>query len=127
MTVSSKIAIAVVEHRGNYLIGERPQGVALAGLWEFPGGKVQPDETPEQAAVRECREETGLEVTVVGRYADVEHQYDHGDVSLAFFACRVLGSVQPPRPPFQWVAAVRLGDYEFPAANASLVDYLKSL
>jgi len=122
-----QIAIAVVEHHGMYLIGQRPAGVPLAGLWEFPGGKVQSDETPEEAAVRECREETGLDVNVVGRYPNVEHQYEHGHVSLAFFACRLANADQRPIPPFQWVAAARLGDFQFPAANAALIDSLKSL
>lgn len=122
-----QIAIAVIEQNGMYLIGRRPAGVALAGLWEFPGGKVQADETPEEAAVRECREETGLDVTVVGRYPNVEHQYEHGHVSLAFFACRLGTAEQQPAPPFQWVSAARLGDFQFPAANATLVDLLKSV
>ncbi|HEX5442419.1 MAG TPA: (deoxy)nucleoside triphosphate pyrophosphohydrolase [Pirellulales bacterium] len=122
-----QIAIAVVEHQGKYLIGPRPPGVPLTGLWEFPGGKVQLGETPENAAVRECREEAGLEVTIVGRYPDVEHQYEHGRVSLAFFACQLVDISQQPIPPFQWVAAAHLGEYSFPAANRALVDSLKSL
>lgn len=127
MSLPTQIAIAVVEFEGKYLIGQRPAGVALAGLWEFPGGKIRSGETPPAAAVRECREETGIDVSVVGRYPDVEHEYEHGSVSLAFFACRPLDAWQQPIPPFQWVAAARLGEYPFPAANASLVDYLKSL
>ncbi len=55
---ATRIAIAVVEHDGNFLIGLRPSGAVLGGLWEFPGGKVEPDETPEAAAARECLEET---------------------------------------------------------------------
>lgn len=121
-----QIAIAVVEHEGQYLIGQRPPGVPLAGLWEFPGGKIEPHETPAEAAVRECREEAGLDVVVTGSYPTVEHEYDHGRVSLAFFACRPLAQ-QQPEPPFQWVAADRLGEYVFPPANAAIVDSLKSV
>ena len=69
----TRIAIAVVEHAGRYLIGRRPDGVPLAGLWEFPGGKVQLSETAEQAAERECLEETGLEVAVGEAYPAVVH------------------------------------------------------
>src|SRR4051812_46830278 len=62
---STLVAIAVVEHDGKSLVGERPAGVALAGFAEFPGGKVEPGESPEAAAVRECIEESGLQVEIV--------------------------------------------------------------
>lgn len=123
----ARIAIAVVEHDGRYLIGRRPEGVPLAGYWEFPGGKVQPGETAEQAAARECLEETGLAVTVGAPYPPVVHQYDHGKLALAFFACRALNPEESPRPPFRWVLAAELDQYQFPEANGGLVAYLKSL
>ena len=78
------IAVAVVEHRGKYLIGRRPEGAALAGLWEFPGGKVEPGESPADAARRECLEETGLDVVVGAPYPEVVQQYDHDRVRSAF-------------------------------------------
>src|SRR5947209_7478611 len=65
---STQIAIAVVEQDGRFLVGRRPAGVPLAGLSEFPGGKIEPQETAEAAAVRECFEETGIVVEVTGRY-----------------------------------------------------------
>ena len=76
--MATLIAIAVVEQDGRFLIGQRPPGVPLAGLWEFPGGKVEPGESPEQAAIRECREEAGIEVTIVGEYPDRMERYSHG-------------------------------------------------
>ena len=84
------IAIAVVEHDAKFLVGQRPPGVPLAGLAEFPGGKVQPGETPEKAAIRECLEETGLTVRIVERYATVRHDYAHDRVELYFFRCTPL-------------------------------------
>ena len=126
-TTPTRIAIAVVEHYGRYLIGRRPKGVPLAGYWEFPGGKVQAGETAEQAAVRECLEETGLEVAVGEPYPAVVHQYAHGKVALEFFACRPLEPEQVPRSPFRWVLAADLGEYQFPEANGGLLAYLKSL
>ena len=126
-TKPTRIAIAVVEHYGRYLIGRRPEGVPLAGYWEFPGGKVQAGETAEQAAARECLEETGLEVAVGEPYLAVDHQYAHGKVALEFFACRPLEPEQSPRSPFRWVLAADLGEYQFPEANGGLVAYLKSL
>ena len=118
------VAVAVVEHEGRFLVGWRRAGAALAGLWEFPGGKVQAGETPADAAVRECREEAGLRVTVVGSYPGVRHRYDHGSVSIQFFACCPAGPLSHPRPPFRWVSAAALADYRFPAANADLVQQL---
>jgi 8-oxo-dGTP diphosphatase len=119
------IAIAVVEHQGCFLIGQRPDGVALAGLWEFPGGKIEPDETPEMAAVRECREETGLKVEPLFRYPECVEQYDHDRVALFFIACRLAPS-QPaiPNQPFRWVPRRQLQNYEFPAGNAALLKLL---
>src|SRR5947209_11623433 len=81
------IAIAVVEHEGRFLIGLRPGGVPLAGLWEFPGGKVEPDELAENAAIRECLEEAGLVARITGEYPQVSHVYEHGALRLRFFAC----------------------------------------
>ena len=126
-TRPTRIAIAVVEHHGRYLIGRRPVGVPLAGYWEFPGGKVQAGETAEQAAARECLEETGLEVAVGEPYPAVVHQYAHGKVALEFLACRPLEPEQVPHSPFRWVLAADLGEYQFPEANGGLVAYLKSL
>jgi 8-oxo-dGTP diphosphatase len=118
------IAIAVVEQDGQFLIGRREVGVALAGLWEFPGGKVEANESPEAAAIRECLEETGVLVTVVGQYERVEYRYAHGNVDLHFFACRPVEPGQTLSARFRWVKAAELPKYEFPAANADLVKRL---
>jgi 8-oxo-dGTP diphosphatase len=119
------IAIAVVEHEGQFLIGQRPPGVPLAGLWEFPGGKMDPGETPEAAAERECLEETGLRVEPFARYPDVGQAYEHGSVELHFVACRVVGGIAAP-PPFRWVAREQLMQYEFPEGNRGLLQLLTS-
>ncbi|HTU27319.1 MAG TPA: (deoxy)nucleoside triphosphate pyrophosphohydrolase [Pirellulales bacterium] len=115
------IAIAVVEHAGRYLIGQRGPDVPLAGLWEFPGGKVEPGETAEQAAVRECREEADLQVVVVRPLDRVTHRYEHGEVELHFLLCRPIEASAAPVARFRWVPAAELTRYEFPAANAELV------
>ncbi len=121
----TRIAIAVVEHEGRFLIGQRPEGVPLAGLWEFPGGKIEPAETAEQAAVRECREEAGIEVQPRFRYPTAEHEYDHGAVELDFIACRIAaGQAAQPMPPFQWVERRELSNYEFPAGNRRVLEQL---
>ncbi|MBW3596318.1 MAG: (deoxy)nucleoside triphosphate pyrophosphohydrolase [Planctomycetes bacterium] len=118
------IAIAVVEHEGRFLIGQRPAGAALAGLWEFPGGKVEAGETAIEAAVRECREETGLEAEVIGEYPPHVHRYEHGAVNLRFFVCRLRDPHQTPREPFRWVKRESLSDYAFPDGNRELLKLL---
>lgn len=118
----TRIAIAVVEHDDRFLIGQRPEGVPLAGLWEFPGGKIEPEETAEQAAVRECREETGLVVEPLFRYPHTAHEYAHGAVELEFVACGLVsGERVEPQPPFRWVERGELAQYEFPQANRELI------
>jgi 8-oxo-dGTP diphosphatase len=123
-TNGQEIAVAVVQHAGRVLIGRRPSGVALAGMWEFPGGKIRPGESGENAAIRECREETGLEVRVTSVYPDVVHQYEHVLVRLRFFACGPLDASQPPREPFSWVSVSNLGEYSFPPANTPILELL---
>ena len=118
------IAIAVVEHEGRFLIGQRPDGVALAGLWEFPGGKVEPGESPAVAAMRECAEETGLAIEVLGEYPAHTHAYEHDEVRLHFFRCRAIGDEVAPRAPFIWVERERLRGYEFPRGNDGLLALL---
>jgi len=120
------IAVAVVRRGDAFLIQRRPAGVPLAGLWEFPGGKVRPGETPEQAAVRECQEETGLDVEVVGTYPDVVEQYDHDRLRLHFFACAIVAGDVVADENRRWVTASELTNYPFPAANGGLIAALLS-
>lgn len=118
------IAIAVVENEGKLLVGVRPEGVRFAGLDEFPGGKVEAGETPEQAAERECREETGLSVAATARLLSVD---DHGaGLTLHFIGCRVVGGECSPRPPFRWVTREALATCQFPPANAGVLELLQN-
>jgi 8-oxo-dGTP diphosphatase len=119
------IAIAVVEHEGHFLVGQRPADVPLGGLWEFPGGKIEPGETPEAAAVRECLEETGLSVEPLFRYPEHVAEYHHDRVHLVFVACRLEpGSGDQPREPFRWVPRDELTKYKFPAGNRGILTLL---
>lgn len=124
MAEPTAIALAVVHYRGNVLIGLRPEGVPLAGLWEFPGGKILSGETPEQAALRECREETGLEIRLTAAYAPWEYAYPHGTIRFHAFAAEPAQADPLPRPPFCWVPCRSLSQYRFPPANAALVGQL---
>ena len=127
MHPTTQIAIAVVEAADCFLIGQRPPGVPLAGLWEFPGGKMEREETAKAAAVRECHEETGLAVEAVGTWLVQEEEYPHGRVRLHFIACRVAGNERDaPQPPFRWVFRRQLAEYEFPSGNRELLKLLAS-
>lgn len=118
------IAVAVVEHDGRFLIGLREAGTPLAGYWEFPGGKVHDDETPAEAAARECFEETGLAVSVGKQHALVDHAYEHGHLRLHFFACQPYGEMGAIPKRFRWVPRAELATYRFPPANVGLVEQL---
>jgi len=121
----TQIAIAVVEHEGRFLIGQRPANVPLPGLWEFPGGKIEPGETQEVAAVRECLEETGLNVEPLFRYPQHVEQYDHDRVELHFVNCRLAADVSfNPQSPYCWVPRAELSNYSFPAGNTGLLQQL---
>lgn len=121
-----QIAIAVVLQAGQALVGVRgPQG-PLAGYWEFPGGKVLPDEDPADAAVRECCEETGLAVRIVGVLGRIGHSYHYGPLDMTFFAAEPLEPGQAPRAPFRWTPVAELSAELFPPANAQIIAQLKA-
>ena len=118
------IAISVVEQEGRFLVGQRENDSVLPGLMEFPGGKVGPHEAIESAAVRECLEETGLEVQVVRHEMTCCASYQHGQVELHFFRCRVAPTTCPraaPKTPFRWVTKEALFELEFPAGNREML------
>ena len=120
-----RVAIAIVEQNGQFLVGVRPEGVPLAGLAEFPGGKVHDDEAAAAAAVRECHEETGLRVVVDREFYSITHRYDHGLLAIQFFLCRLADGEQSTAiSPFRWVTAGELAVLEFPAANIPVTEML---
>jgi 8-oxo-dGTP diphosphatase len=120
----ARIAVAIVEDQGRFLIGQRPTDATLAGHWEFPGGKIEPGETAEQAARRECLEETGVAVEVLEQISLIEHAYPHGQVELYFFACRPLKLPLALPQRFRWAPRTELANYEFPPANAGVLQWI---
>ena len=118
------VAIAVVRSGDRFLIGQRPAGSKLAGLWEFPGGKVESGESPRDAAVRECLEETTLDVEIVGEYPGRIQSYDHGTVELSFFDCQPVDPNAVPTPGYRWIDRVDLPNYAFPTGNNDLLALL---
>ena len=115
------IAAAIVEHHGAVLIGQRGAGRALAGLWEFPGGKVEPGEEPAAAARRECLEETGVAIRILRPAREVFYRYPHAQVRIQFFDAEPEGPSTRPQEPFVWVPISALSAYEFPPANAEMI------
>ena len=101
-------------------VGIRPVDKELAGRHEFPGGKCKPGEAPEAAAVRECQEETGLAVEVLGLRLRTRHRYAHGHIDLHFFDCRAATSAEL-KPPFVWVPVGEMGSLHFPDGNNELL------
>ena len=119
------IAIAVVERDGWFLVGRRPEGVALAGLWEFPGGKIEQGESPEAAAARECLEEAGIRVEPLFRYPTNVYGYSHASVELFFIACRPVESdAFATTNGYQWVPRDELQKLEFPEGNRGILQIL---
>jgi mutator protein MutT len=120
------VGIALVGRRGSYLIRQRPAGTAMAGYWEFPGGKCEPGELPAEAAARECREEIGLEVTVGPLRRALTYRYPHAFVHLSYFDClTVLPDAEPdPAHGFRWVPAAALPGLRFPDANEPILHAL---
>jgi mutator protein MutT len=117
------VAIALVGRAGAYLVRQRPAPAAMAGYWEFPGGKCEPGESPAAAARRECREEIGLDVTVDRLRREVVHRYPHAWVHLSYFDCALQDAgAEPARSTgFRWVAAAALAGLRFPDANEAIV------
>lgn len=123
MTKQKNIAVAVVERGSEVLIGQRPDGTPLAGYWEFPGGKVEAEESFDEAVVRECLEETGLRVQVTGEFQSVTHEYEHATVAIRFFRCCLENehTTAGLKGSFRWVDRNMLGEYRFPDANDALL------
>jgi 8-oxo-dGTP diphosphatase len=121
-----RVAIAVVEHDGRYLVGTRGPDQPLAGRAEFPGGRCLPDEEGSACAVRECREETGLSVTAIRKLCECRHTYAHGALDLEFWLCRPERGENADRAAggFRWVPSDSLNSLDFPAANRAVLEIL---
>ncbi len=121
-----EVSAALIFRGGKILITQRHAGAHLGGLWEFPGGKREPDETFERCLVRELREELGVESTVGELFEEVTHAYPEKTVHLKFFICRLEGGEPQPLgcAAVKWVGKAELDNHDFPAADARLLDGL---
>lgn len=124
-------AVALVDAENRVLIAERPAGKSMAGLWEFPGGKVETGETPEAALHRELREELGIEVCeqCLAPFTFASHSYPDFHLLMPLFLCRNWEGEVTPREQQQvrWVRASRLRDYPMPPADLPLIPFLRDL
>jgi len=125
------VAVALIDVDGRVLLARRPAGREMAGLWEFPGGKVDPGETPEAALIRELREELGIDVqaSCLAPLTFASHAYETFHLLMPLFACRKWqGMVRPlEHQEIKWARIEKLGDYPMPPADAPLVAMLRDL
>ena len=123
------VAVALIfNEEGRFLIQQRSEEQMLGGLWEFPGGKLEEGETPEQAALREVREETGLAVEVERPLTVVRHAYSHFKITMHAFVCRLLGpmeDVPSENRPRRWILPSEIPQYAFPKANHKIFEALR--
>lgn len=125
------VAVALIDPDGRILIAKRPEGKALAGLWEFPGGKVEPGERPEAALIRELHEELGISVSesCLAPFVFASHAYNSFHLLMPLYLCRRWSGVvvQREHAALAWVKPERLSDYPMPPADAPLVAWLRDL
>lgn len=119
------VVAAVIEEHDHFLLTRRQSGVPLAGMWEFPGGKIDPGETDQSALVRELREELDVTVDVHERMFHIRHPYADRTIELSFYRCALTGT---PRPllgqKMRWVPRSELASLGFPPADTEFIALL---
>ena len=122
-------AVALIDVDGRVLLAQRPEGKSMAGLWEFPGGKVEPNETPEAALIRELKEELGIDTwqSCLAPLTFASHSYDDFHLLMPLFACRkwegTPQSIEGQK--LAWAHRNELRDYPMPAADIPLIPVLR--
>jgi 8-oxo-dGTP diphosphatase len=125
------VACALIDTDGRILLAQRPPGRSLAGLWEFPGGKLEAGERPEQALIRELAEELGIVVAepCLAPLTFASHAYEDFHLLMPLYVCRRWEGIATPREGqnLAWVRPNRLREYEMPPADAPLIPHLSAL
>jgi len=124
-------AVALVDAEGRVLLARRPEGKSMAGLWEFPGGKIEEGETPEAALIRELHEELGIDTweSCLAPLTFASHSYDDFHLLMPVFVCRKWKGIARPEEGQQlkWVHARDLRNYPMPPADRPLISVLRDL
>ena len=124
-------AVALIDPDGRVLLAQRPAGKSMAGLWEFPGGKVEPGETPEAALIRELREELGIDTwqSCLAPLTFASHGYPDFHLLMPLFACRRWDGIVQGREAqaLVWVRPEKMRDYPMPPADLPLISTLRDL
>ncbi|MDJ0826314.1 MAG: 8-oxo-dGTP diphosphatase MutT [Rhodobacter sp.] len=122
-------AVALIDVDGRVLLAQRPAGKTMAGLWEFPGGKVEPGETPEHALIRELHEELGIDTweSCLAPLTFASHSYDDFHLLMPLFACRKWQGIPHAKEgqALKWAAARDLRNYPMPPADLPLIPILR--
>ena len=122
-------AVVLVDADGRVLLAQRPEGKAMAGLWEFPGGKVEPGETPEAALIRELHEELGIDTwaSCLAPLTFASHGYADFHLLMPVFICRRWDGIVTPHEGqnLAWVTPERLRDYPMPEADSPLIPIIR--
>ena len=125
------VAAALVDADGRVLIAQRPEGKSMAGLWEFPGGKIEANESPEQALIRELGEELGIAVkeACLAPFTFASHSYPNFHLLMPLYVCRRWDGIPQPRhhAALKWVRPNDMKDYPMPAADLPLIPMLRDL
>ena len=125
------VAVALVDADGRVLIAQRPESRSMAGLWEFPGGKIEADERPEDALIRELREELGIAVkeACLAPFTFASHTYGAFHLLMPLYVCRRWEGTPEPRhhAALKWVRPKDLKSYPMPAAYLPLIPLLRDL
>lgn len=122
-------AVALIDRDGRVLLAQRPEGKSMAGLWEFPGGKIEAGETPEAALVRELHEELGIQTwnSCLAPLTFASHSYDDFHLLMPLFACRKWEGIPQPKEgqTLKWVKPMDLRNYPMPEADIPLIPILR--
>lgn len=123
------VAVALVDIDGRVLLAQRPAGKSLAGLWEFPGGKVKEGETPEAALVRELKEELAIDITesCLAPFTFASHAYETFHLLMPLYLCRIWKGTPAPMEgqALRWVRPLDMRQYPMPPADTPLVAMLR--
>lgn len=131
MKYTTVACVALIDTDSRILLARRPEGKIMAGLWEFPGGKLHHGETPQACLVRELKEELGIDTkeSCLAPFTFVSHAYDNFHLTMLLFLCRRWeGVVQPMESQeFSWVRPMQLGQFPMPKANDHIIGMLREL